>query len=270
MQRVSYMRCTVLGGRGFIGSHLVHHLETLGFQVQVPSREKLGLLSEPLGHLFYCIGVTADFRSRAFDTVDAHVSTLATVLQRADFKSLTYLSSTRVYARAQTASEDGVLGVLPQDPSDLYNLSKLMGEALCLGSGRLGVKVARLSNVLGIGMGTNNFVGGLLQEARSGRIRLRSHVDSAKDYILVDDAVRMLARIACEGRELTYNVASGAQVAHGEWLSLLQRETGCTLDTDPHAPIQSFPPIDIQHLTEEFGIVPSFDVKTLPKLIKTW
>ena len=264
------MRCTVLGGQGFIGSHLARHLETLDFEVYLPAREELVSLSGPLGHVFYCIGLTADFRSRPFATVDAHVSMLANIVQRADFESFTYLSSTRVYARALTAREDSVLGVAPQDPSDLYNLSKLMGEALCLCSGRQGVKVARLSNVLGIGMGADNFVGGLLKEARGGRIRLRSHVDSVKDYVLVDDAVRVLARIACEGRERIYNVASGAQIAHGEWLSLLQRETNCVLETDPHAPLQNFPPIDTGRLNAEFNIEPGFDVATLPNLIKMW
>ena len=51
------------------------------------------------------------------------------------------LSSTRVYARSENTDElVQPLPCLSSDPSDLYNLSKLMGEALVLQDPRPGMK----------------------------------------------------------------------------------------------------------------------------------
>jgi len=33
------------------------------------------------GHVIYCIGLTADFRQKPFETIEAHVSKLAEVAQ---------------------------------------------------------------------------------------------------------------------------------------------------------------------------------------------
>lgn len=105
----------------------------------------------------------------------------------------------------------------PQDPSDLYNLSKLMGESLCLTGGRTGVRVARLSNVVGgEDRDSGNFVPSLVREARGGHIVLQTAPDSVKDYIHIDDVAELLPRIATQGRERLYNVASGLQTRHAQ------------------------------------------------------
>jgi hypothetical protein len=83
----------------------------------------------PLGHVIYCIGLTADFRSRTFDTVEAHVCTLLDVLRRGEFESIVYLSSTRLYAGSDSTSEETSIRI---SPFDVYNTSKLAGESLVL------------------------------------------------------------------------------------------------------------------------------------------
>jgi nucleoside-diphosphate-sugar epimerase len=248
---------TVLGASGVIGRRLVGRLRTAGEDVHTPARNDPGVYTRPLGHVIYAIGLTADFRQRPYDTVQAHVGLLAEMLRRADFDSLLYLSSTRVYARAALGREDAPLPVLAQDPSDLYNLSKLMGESLCLHGGRHGVRVARLSNVVGgDDADSDNFVPSLVRAARSGRIVLQTAPDSAKDYIHIDDVVELLPRIAVAGRERIYNVASGVQLRHADWTQQLATLTGCTVDVAPGAPVQHFVPIDISRIRAEFGFAP--------------
>ena len=110
-------------------------------------------------------------------------------MQKAQFSSLTYLSSTRVYRGAETGQETETLKVIPT-ADGLYNLTKLTGEALCLQSGC--GKVARLSNIVGDGA-SESFVSELISEAETGSIKLRSAVTSAKDYLLVDDDNRINA-----------------------------------------------------------------------------
>ncbi|MCW5257344.1 SDR family oxidoreductase [Verminephrobacter aporrectodeae subsp. tuberculatae] len=251
-------RFTVFGASGYIGSRLAAHLRAQGHGVWAPARGDAGPWTRPLHHVLYCAGLTADFRTRPFDTVDAHVGLLAKVLRSARFASLLYLSSTRVYLGAARTDEDAPLTVLPGDPSYLYNLSKLTGEALCHASARTGVRVARLSNVVGPAMqaGPDSLVADLLRQARQGHVLLRSDPRSAKDYVHIADLLDWLPRIALAGRAPVYNVASGVQTTHAQWIAWLQERTGCSVQWPEDAPRQSFAPIAVQRLQAEWGVQP--------------
>jgi nucleoside-diphosphate-sugar epimerase len=248
---------TILGSSGSIGRRLVSHLKANGGTPYTPGRLDSDLYKRPLGHVIYAIGLTADFRQRPYDTVEAHVSLLAKLLQLGDFNSLLYLSSTRVYARAPSGREDTPLPVLTQDASDLYNLSKLMGESLCLRDARAGVRVARLSNVVGgEGADSANFLPSLIRESQCGRIVLQTAPDSVKDYIHIDDVVELLLSIAESGRERLYNVASGVQTTNRQLTDLLSMHSGCSVEVDHGALKASFTPIDISRITSEFNFEP--------------
>ena len=245
---------TVLGGSGFIGSHLISHLRECGHPVFVPGRGEGRIYREPLGHVIYAIGVTADFRTRPYATMDAHVAVLGEILRRARFESFTYLSSTRLYAGAGTTAEDSAFRVDPADASDLYNLSKLAGEALCLAHRQPSVRVARLSNVYGDGMGYENFLAVILREAvYDARIVLRTGPDSAKDYVAVDDVARALRLIALGGTHRIYNIGAGGNVSHAALTAALARLTGSAIEVQPGAPVTSFPTIDTARLASLFA-----------------
>ncbi len=250
------MRATVLGGGGFVGRHLTARLLAEGHECWAPERGDPEIFARPLGAIFYCIGLTADFRSRPLETVEAHVCVLRALCERAEFESLIYLSSTRVYAGCDEAREDRALRVDPHQPEDLFNLSKLMGELLALQCGRP-CRAVRLSNVLGPGMGDVNFVGSLVAEALATRqVRFRTALTSAKDYIWIDDAATGLVRIAEHGRRPVYNLASGANMTHGAIAALLA-ERGVRFDVADGAPVTSFPEIRVDLLADDTGFRPS-------------
>ena len=126
--------------------------------------------------------------------------------------SFLLLSSTRVYARAGTTHEDAMLPTVPADPSDLYNLTKLAGEALCLAHPCAATRVVRLSNVYGIDMSADTFLGQVLREGgATGGVEFRQGPASAKDYVNVAAVVRLLPAIATRGRQRIYNVAAGSE-----------------------------------------------------------
>lgn len=259
---------TVLGGSGFIGSHLVAALKALGETVEAPRRGE-PLTGRDLGHVVDCVGLTADFRRRPFDTVEAHVGHLARVLRDADFRSLLYLSSTRVYDGAGDGRETATLSVNPSRPDDLYNLSKLTGEALCLNSPRPGVRVARLSNVYGPDFRSENFLTSLVRDAVShGRVRLRTTLTSAKDYVAVGDVVALLPRIARHGQERIYNVASGRRTTNGEIVAELRHLTGSAVGVDDEAEERVFPEVAIDRVRDEFGFAPGHVLDALPGLVE--
>jgi nucleoside-diphosphate-sugar epimerase len=265
------MKATVFGATGFIGSHLVRYLRSQGYEVSIPSRDSRAWCNEPLGHVFYCIGLTADFRSRPLETVHAHVSLAAEILRHGIFESFLYLSSTRVYGRALSAHETTVTPVHSADPSDLYNLSKLMGEALCLSLGRDHVRVARLSNVFGADFASENFLTSIIRDAaRTGKVVLRTALESEKDYVSIDDVTYSLERISRNGSELIYNVASGSNTRHDDIMLALSRATDCEVIVEDNAPIQRFPAIDIARLSHlvdrKFALLP----EQIPNLVEAF
>lgn len=248
------MRFTVLGVSGFIGSHLVKHLCDAGHECFTPARSDRIEPECELGHVIYCIGLTADFRRRPFDTIRAHVSHLADVLEYSRFDSLLYLSSTRVYQGSRDTGEDAPLAVNPCNPGDLYNLSKLAGEALCLSCGREAVRVARLSNVVGGRLSSEHFLSQLLRAALDdGRIELQTSLKSAKDYIGIRDVVEILPVIALSGQHRIYNVASGQNLSNRAVVDAMKRHTGCKVALSKGAEAITFAPIVIHRLREEFG-----------------
>ncbi|WP_319543669.1 NAD(P)-dependent oxidoreductase [uncultured Pseudodesulfovibrio sp.] len=245
------MRFTIFGATGFIGSFLLEHLRAQGHDCIAPEREEIPT-SQDLGHVFYCIGLTADFRTRLADTVNAHVCHLLQILTRCTFDRLCYLSSTRVYSGQDVGIESAMLTVDPSNPSDVYNISKLMGESACLNISKKTV-VVRLSNVFHPNDTSDNFLNSILREAATGRLVLQTSLDSAKDYILLDDVVTLLPQILESGKERIYNLASGKNTTHKE----IVEQIGCEVKVLPDVPRVIYPSISVERLHKEFGNITS-------------
>lgn len=261
------MKFTIIGGRGFIGGALAARLLANGEDVETPVRGDPGLLETELGHVVYAAGVTADFRSRPFDALRAHASLLADVLEHARFDSLLYLSTARVYRNAEHGGEEAAIRVRSNDPEDLYELTKLAGEAMCHASGRGRVCVVRLTNVVGADFKSENFLTALIRAACDrGHVELRSAPESAKDYVLLDDVLDVLPKIALHGRRTCYNIGGGRDLRHSEVLAPLLAASGAVLRIMEHAPVVCGPPIDISRLRSEFGYSPAPVLPRIPEL----
>jgi nucleoside-diphosphate-sugar epimerase len=260
---------TILGASGFIGSHLARKLAAGGAEYRAIGRNDR-LRDENLGNVIYCIGATADFRRRPFYTVEAHVCALMEFIKRYQFESLLYLSSTRVYADDESSNEEKPLRVSPHIASDLFNISKAMGESIVLTSAHRAC-VARVSNVYGPDFDSDNFLPSIVRQALSGeKLVLHTAAESAKDYISVDDVVNALIQIATRGREEIYNVASGVNVSHRALVDKLRALTGCEVEFEANAPVAKFPPIDVERLQSDFPFTPSSVLDDLPQLVESY
>lgn len=263
------MKFTILGARGFIGSHLVRHLQQDGHECLAPDRNDPTIFGGNLGHLIYCAGLTADFLVRPFDTARAHVCHLADVLEKVRFESLLYLSSTRLYdALSGLCSEEADLLLNPHNPRHLYDLSKAMGESLCLGQPNPAIRVARLACVYDRELESELFVSGLIRRAiAQPSLSVESSLDSQRDYVLVDDVVALLARIAAGGRHRMYNVASGVNVSNGELFEVVGRETGCDIRATGKGGAAAAPVVDISRIRDEFGFAPCLLLADIPRIV---
>ncbi len=261
---------TVLGSSGFIGSHLVKKLRERNQSCYCPSRIK-DLSKKDLGDVIYCIGVTADFRSRPFETVTAHVCKLLKILQECTFDSLIYLSSTRLYkSTLKIAEEQDEIRVKPMNFSDLYNISKAMGESLTAACDRK-TRIVRISNVYGDDFASNNFLSAVIKKAVSTkRVTLKTSLKSAKDYINVDDVVDILIQIATGSRHQIYNLASGKNVSNLELMEKVSSLTDCQVEVAPDAQTIIFPKISIQRIIEEFNFSPSNLLDDIDELVEAY
>lgn len=258
---------TVIGARGFVGSHLVEYLRSLGHVCNTPAKDDSSILSQPLSNLIYCAGVTSDFRIRPFDTIEAHVSLLSRILERGDFQSFVYLSSTRIYIHSDSTNENSPILTKVNEPEDLFNLSKLLGESICLNSGRKNVRIARLSNVLGKDFESGNFVISLFREAKAtGNINLFSTLDSEKDYVHIQDVLELLLKISLTGQNSIYNVASGQNQNNQMILEKINESIPFKIHISETARTIRFKPIEIRKIQDEFNFSPRSILDLIPEL----
>jgi len=251
------MRFTIFGSKGFVGSNLTEYLSQAGIDFYAPERDDSTIFQKNLGHVVYCIGLTADFRERPFDTVKAHVSYLAYVLEHAKFDSFLYLSSTRVYKKADKTNENVSIKVNSLEEEDLYNISKIMGESLCFSSKIPNVRVARISNIFGKDFSSNNFLISILRDAIiDGKIIFKTSLSSEKDYINIDDVVKMLFLIAQKGRHKIYNVASGVNISNRTLAKKIKNILKCKIEVIKNAETVIFPKISINRISSEFNFQP--------------
>jgi nucleoside-diphosphate-sugar epimerase len=267
------VKFTVFGGRGFIGRNLVSFLEAKGYEVAVPPRGRENdtvNTGECLGHVVYAIGLTGNFRQRIYDTVEAQVTKHAELIRGARFKSWLYLSSTRVYSGIGEdghACETTAVPAIPSSDS-LYNLSKLLSEAICIAQPNPSVRVARLSNVYGAGQSSSTFLGAVIEElTRTGSVVIQEAPSSSKDYIAVADVCEHLCSITLSGRDRLYNVASGRPAPHQAVAERLSSLTGGKITFAAGAPIRKFPVIDTSRIASEFHHRPRSLIDDLENLL---
>lgn len=257
------LRFTVVGAAGFVGSRLHATLQARGAQVWAPSRQEPWPWQPPLGHVIYCAGLTADYLARPFDTVQAHVCHLAQVLQhgleQGSLASLIYLSSTRLYdgQGEGLVCESAMLPLDPANPRHLYDFSKGLGESLCHVAGQGRARVARLACVYGGPQDADGFLPALLRQvlaarsAGTGRVEVPSSPHFARDYVHLDDVVEALIRIAVQGQQPVYNVASGTNVSNADLFGYLERRWGCQVQPLLQTVPGPVPLVDIERLRTE-------------------
>lgn len=268
---------TVIGAGGFIGRRLAAHLREHGWDCRAPDRGSKDFMLRPLGTVFYCAGLTADFARRPHDTVRAHVELLNDVLEHGAFDSLVYLSSTRLYdgrlgSDGAVVDEDTPLALDPAQPRHLFDLSKALGESLCRQDSFGRARIARIACVYSGGADdVDGFLGTLLARLRAPDrgpvLEVDSSADAARDYVHVDDVVEALVAIASRGTRPLYNVAGGVNVSNRELFSRLGALAGCELRARRDGPMPAAGRVSIERMKSELGWQPRALLDELPALL---
>jgi nucleoside-diphosphate-sugar epimerase len=260
---------TVLGAQGFVGKALSKYLRALGHVVYEPERQAPEILQRSLGIVYYCIGLTSDYAKRPFDTVQAHVSYLARILEKAQFEHIVYLSSTRLYDSLSIAEAYGnsPLSLSPDNPRHLYDLSKALGENLCLTVAAERSSIVRLSSVYDTKQGSPGFLSELLQRLQNERtLIIDSSPGYCRDYITLDDVIFSLLAIGEQRVRGIYNIASGINTYNQEIADSL-RPFGVDIKFSLTGEQMQLSRCNIDRLLE-LGVTPSNTLLTLQNFVR--
>lgn len=246
----------MLGSTGFIGTNLVNSLKEIGMDLFTPNIRNDDLTGKSLGNVIYALGVP-NFKEDPFGTINAHVCILNKILQKTNFDSFLYISSGRIYRHASSTNEDANFFANPHNLDDLYNISKLMGESLCLSSKKSNVRIVRPSNVAGNNFSSNLFLPSILRDAvDTKKIIIHTSLNSEKDYVYIDDVVNSIIKISLKGNQNIYNIANGVNIKSKDIINKLIKITNCHIQEDHNAQEYSFPQISIERLKNEFQFKP--------------
>jgi nucleoside-diphosphate-sugar epimerase len=244
----------ILGGNGSIGSALQEYLAN-DPELTISSPSISEYLSEAVHHdlVYYCIGMTSDFREFPYRTIEAHIEILARVLALGKFGRLVYLSSTRVYKNASSTTEDSRISVFPSDRDAIYEMSKLTGESLCILTHPDTTRIVRISNVIAKIPNPSTFLGFLASSINLEKLVLTSSLKSAKDFIYIGQLLPYLKKIGLNSKDSIYNIASGYNLQSGEIIRelSLRFNPGIEIFSD-ESRIDIFPEIDISKISSEF------------------
>jgi UDP-glucose 4-epimerase len=219
------MKVLLTGGAGFIASNIADELIEQGHEVTGIDDLSTGRLTNwPEGHQFYLgdirEGVPADdwdviyhaaasYKDREQWERDASTNVLGTIkvvreAQRSGAR-LVYFQTSLCYG---LNPDSPVATDAPLRPTGSYAVSKTAGERYIFDSGVEFVSL-RLANIYGP-RNLSGPVPAFYQRLAAGQTC--TVVDSRRDFVYIDDLVRVAVKVATEGRGV-YHVASGSDVA---------------------------------------------------------
>lgn len=237
--KLSNSKVVVTGGTGFIGSHLVERLVSIGAKVRVLSRtgnpeylqevisrielrkcdltnraevERALKETEYIFHLVAAIPKRGIQYGDPTDTIKTNIfgtiNICNAILHNSNFKKLIVASTAEVYGIPRSTS---VTEEHPTNPLSFYGASKLAAEKLVQiysEKYKLDIAILRYSTVFGSREGAYrraipNFIKNLLNKEAP---QIYGTGDQIRNYIYVGDAVEYTLRAISETPSITYNV----------------------------------------------------------------
>jgi GDP-4-dehydro-6-deoxy-D-mannose reductase len=299
--------CLLIGGRGFVGTHLSQAASAAGLHVVAASRQ--GGAEAPPCDLLDPAAVEECVSAVAPDLIvnaagdpsvarswehpeEAHAinaggvrNLLAAAARLAPAAHLVCLSSAAVYG--QPGTESMPLGEdAPPAPVSPYGEAKLAMEELCReaeAAGELRIAVVRAFNLIGPGQPPFNAASSLARQIAEAELAGAEIVEltlgnpeAARDLVDVRDAARVLVQLASDGIAGTFNLCSGRAHTVADQAAALASMTPLEVRTrtDPDLARPSDPMLLLGNpgrLREATGFVPQIPLeRSLIDLLEWW
>jgi len=277
-----HAKIVVTGASGFLGRVLSARLRDRGHSVIAVSRtcfvppaevifRHVATYSDitlPAGSVLIHLAEPRDINEMETDSECHALDTirLAEVLLAQHAGRAIYASSVAVYGYMSDRCHKPTEAL---HPLTAYGRAKLECERRFLAAGGT---VARLSNLYGPGMASNNAVSDILaQIPGTGPLAVRS-ADPIRDFLWVEDAADALIRIVERESKGIFNVATGRSVSVGELAQITLRiagESGRPMVSRErtHPPSQMY--LDVSDTTTQIGWTPETMIEEgLSKLLR--
>ncbi len=215
------MVIAVTGSKGFIGSHLVKRLDSLGYDLlefdtqndfDVTKKDhfkKIGKF-DCIIHLAAKVSITESF-NLAYDYLSHNYLGMLNVLELSKtYKAKVIFASSNIYGHPKYLPLDENH---PYQATNPYTQSKIAAEQLCqLYSNNFGMSCIALRqfNIYGPGMNSNSLIPTILKQANNESVKVKD-IRPRRDYIHIDDIIQAyIAAIEfkCVGFE-AFNIATG-------------------------------------------------------------
>lgn len=264
------MKVIVTGASGFVGHRVVKELLRRGVKTCAVARHPVefpdsvvvdNYFDTPSGDVLIHLAENPN-RAQVNEIGSAYLceaGALANSLVSKGYQRIVFASSAVVYGDKDKRRHK------PMDPvlaTDVYSQSKLECEMLF--DKNNGV-IARISNLYGVGMSTENVFSKIIQQVRcAGEVKVWND-KPIRDFLWVDDAVDALVEMALGRAKGIYNVASGRAVSIGELIDAALLSSGVdkqytrTLTKSADAYSAIF--LDISDTFDSFGWAPKMKLE---------
>ena len=146
-----------------------------------------------------------------------------------------------------------------------------MGESLCMSINNKNIRSIRLSNVSGDNFNSSFFLPSIIRDAvTKNKISIHTTLNSKKDYILINDVLKIIPEISLRGKYRIYNVASGMNTKNSEIIDKLKELISFQLEISPNSKEYFFPNISIDRIIDEFGFKPTPKLDTLEDMVSSF
>ena len=259
---------TIFGHTGFIGSFFRNKL--FKEKLILPKKGQL-IFKKNLGHIIYCIG-SDDWLNDSYNSYYANLGYIPEIINKNNYLSFTFLSTSRIYRNLNVAKENSFLTVNPTNLDNYYNIKKICAESFLLSQKNKKIKIVRLSNIYGFNPRSTLLVPILIKDAiKKGLIKIFINKNCSKDFLSIEDTFSLVMKIIHKGKDKIYNVASGKNISLDKIAKKVSFLTNCKILYLNQKKIIKEPIIDISKIKKEFKFVPSSNlILDLPKIIKSY
>ncbi len=257
---------TIFGHSGFLGSNLVKYLSK--YKVFLPPKKKF-IFKKNLGHVIYCIG-SDNWKKDTFNSFNANLGYIPIVLEKNKFKSFTFISSCRIYNNASLSDENSLFKFNPKDPDEFYNLKKVLAENYLFASRRK-IKIVRISNIIGYSPKSPLVFPMFIKDAiNKKKIFISINKNSTKDFIHIEDVVRLIFKIITSGKEKVYNIANGKNIKLIDLAKKIKKLIKCEIVLKNQGKTILEPKINIKKIKKEFNFKTRDVLLDLKDIIKKY
>jgi UDP-glucose 4-epimerase len=233
------MKVLITGGDGYLGRNIVESLKNHKdiSDIVIASRKQGNDITSPQSMLDATKGVDIVFHmaadplvtsceknpEKAFRTNVYGTRNVLEACKENGVKWLLFPSSVHVYGELRNLPVDEEH---PLNPTNVYGITKLLGEELCQIYRRyFPITVMRFFNIYGPGQ-EKRVIPDFIEKARSGKIDVLGDGRQTVDFIHIDDAVLACMAAMDKMDSGIYNVASGREVSLNDIAEIVSGEFG--------------------------------------------